>query len=157
MPVAKIHSAVIADAFERVSVAAEYRSCWIAAYDFANILNYEHDISSHESKLDSVALVRALVLDYRFKSAEDKAGTTNGVFRKKYSPQYRADGSENKGKGRQEIHCYFVVNSVGSLPPKPPPGIVWYDEVVNLSSLRQKRCAIPEEKKRELAATPLLL
>ena len=62
-------AAPIADAFEQVLTAQEYRGKWITASNFGRILNYELDLSLPASLISSEALVSALSRDISFKTA----------------------------------------------------------------------------------------
>ena len=147
----KKHALVIADVFERVSIAtACYHRRWISADDFTRIINFEHGLSSSpETEIASSALVGALSKDSRFCNAEDIAGTLNGVFRKEYRPKVPKVVGEKKK--RKVIHCFFVETTKGS--GLPNSGNAWFDSVVQFKPLRFKSCVVADEKKRELAAT----
>ena len=131
---------VIADAFERVSIAPLYRDSWITAYDWIRIINHTNGLSPHT--LDTTTLVKSLAKDSRFRGAEDGNGA-NGLFRRHYSPRVPQDGSTN---GRRRcVFCYFM--SEGSPPSQ---SIRWYDSIASVCDL-QSNLLITEEQKQELS------
>jgi hypothetical protein len=139
----KMNFKPVADAFARVIIFADYQGKWITAEDYAHIVNYEHDLSSPASMVDSDTLVAALSKDVRYKNADDTSGAS-GVFRKLYYPRtQQPDGTEKSTR----VYCYFAVAIKNSAPPINE-GERWYERVTSLGRLRATAAIIFLRAKR---------